>query len=57
MTHSAHPPLPPTQALARLQQAAGSRFDPKVVEALTDVLRRSGEVDEVASGRVECAVR
>jgi HD-GYP domain-containing protein (c-di-GMP phosphodiesterase class II) len=33
MTHSAHPPLPPPQALGRLQQAAGSRFDPKVVEA------------------------
>ncbi len=57
MTHSAHPPLPPTQALPRPQQAARSRFDPKVVEALTDVLRRSGEVEEVASGRVECAVR
>jgi len=38
MTRSAHPPLPPPQALARLQQAAGSRFDPLLVETATGLL-------------------
>jgi HD-GYP domain-containing protein (c-di-GMP phosphodiesterase class II) len=33
MTHSPSQPLTPEQALHRLRQAAGSRFDPEVVEA------------------------
>jgi hypothetical protein len=31
MTHSAQTPLTPPQAISRLQQAAGSRFDPELV--------------------------
>jgi putative nucleotidyltransferase with HDIG domain len=57
MTHSAHPPLTPTQALTRLSQAAGSRFDPDVVGKLTTVLRAAGEVETEPAGVMELATR
>jgi len=57
MTHSAHPPLSPPQALHRLQQAAGSRFDPRLTEVLTRCLMESGEASPDTAGEVEFAAR
>ncbi|UCC67563.1 MAG: hypothetical protein JSV79_10620, partial [Armatimonadota bacterium] len=38
MTHSsASPPLTPHQAISRLRQAAGSRFDPHLLQTLDEV--------------------
>jgi len=56
MTHS-HPPLPPNQALSRLHQAAGSRFDPALVETLAAVLRKSGHVADLPQGTLELSRR
>jgi hypothetical protein len=42
MQHS----LTPEQAVARLQQAVGSRFDGELIEVLADVLADSGELAE-----------
>jgi putative nucleotidyltransferase with HDIG domain len=39
MTHSAHPPLSPHQALHRLHKAAGSRFDPALVRHVASALQ------------------
>jgi len=47
--------LPPTQAPSRLQQAAGSRFDPRVVEALQTCLSDLGALSPEPSGRPEYA--
>jgi putative nucleotidyltransferase with HDIG domain len=37
-----HPPLPPPQALSRLTQAAGSRFDPSLLHTLDALAQRAG---------------
>jgi len=47
MTHShAQAPLTPEQALSRLRQGAGSRFDPELVDCLAHVLRALGDVSQ-----------
>jgi HD-GYP domain-containing protein (c-di-GMP phosphodiesterase class II) len=43
--------------LHRLRQAAGSRFDPEVVELLAELLYASHEVARTAAGAVEYASR
>ncbi len=43
LTHTTHPPLTPQQALHRLSQAAGARFEPELVELLGRVLREDGD--------------
>jgi len=56
MTHSsADPLLSPQQALSRLRQAAGSRFDPNLVELVAAVLTESGEIDPALAGVPEFA--
>jgi len=57
MTHSPSQPLTPEQALHRLRQAAGSRFDPEVVELLAELLYASHEVARAAAGAMEYAPR
>jgi len=43
-------PVTPDQAMLRLRESAGSRFDPRLVEALTRLLRAQGHLSaEVAS--------
>ncbi|MCJ7751006.1 MAG: HD domain-containing protein, partial [Armatimonadetes bacterium] len=55
MTHSPHAPLTPQRAIARLRQAAGSRFDPVLITALEQVLCASGEPRREQVGAVEFA--
>ena len=55
MTHSPAQPLTPDQAISRLKQAAGSRFDPEMVVVLARVLCASGEVTRQEAGEVEFA--
>ena len=43
LTHTTHPPLTPQQALHRLSQAAGSRFEPEMVGLLGKVLQEDGD--------------
>jgi hypothetical protein len=57
MTHSACPRLTAGRAMGRLQQAAGSRFDPELVDALARLLRRSGVAAEAPGGVAELALR
>ena len=53
MTHSTEAALSPERALARLRQAAGSRFDPGLIGALTSCLQATGAIDADVSGEVE----
>ncbi len=53
MTHSAHPPLAPHQALHRLLKAAGSRFDPALVQVLSQHLMESGAASYDTPGQAE----
>lgn len=39
-----HAPLSPEQAMAKIRQGAGARYDPALVEVLAKVLRQSGEL-------------
>lgn len=58
MTHSsAHPLLSPANALSRLRQAAGSRFDPALLEVLAAVLLNSAEIEPAPAGTLEFARR
>jgi putative nucleotidyltransferase with HDIG domain len=57
MTHSPQAPLNPEQALHRILQTAGSRFDPQVVEELRKTLRDAGELGAAPRGAVELATR
>ncbi len=57
MTYSALPRLSPTQAIGRLRQASGSRFDPRLVVVLASVLKRSGVGEAEPRGAVEFAIR
>jgi len=49
------PTLSPSQALSRLRQAAGSRFDPRLVETLAQILQESGEVEDPVETAQELA--
>jgi len=57
MTHSPTGPLRPEQALQRLRQTAGARFDPRVVELLAELLYSSHEVARTVVGAAEYATR
>jgi hypothetical protein len=57
MTHSPTQPLTPEQALHRLRQAAGSRFDPRAVEAIVKLLQSSGEAEREEAGALEFVSR
>jgi putative nucleotidyltransferase with HDIG domain len=58
MTHSsAHPLLSPERALSRLRQAAGSRFDPALLQVLDAVLLNSAEIEPAPAGTLEFARR
>jgi putative two-component system response regulator len=37
--HTQRPPMPPSQAVCEIERCSGSQFDPRVVEALGEVLR------------------
>jgi hypothetical protein len=60
MTHSAHPPLSPHQALHRLHKAAGSRFDPALVRCAAAALqvtpRSAGNVPRSGDGTRELRI-
>ena len=51
--HTQRPPMPPAQAVCEIARCSGSQFDPRVVEALGEVLRSmaNGHPEPVAQRR------
>jgi hypothetical protein len=57
MTRTASPQLTPAQAVGRIRQASGSRFDPELVETLAHVVQRADAIPDMSGSVAELAVR